>query len=126
MDLAAPSQKPDRLTAVAVMTLVSGIINFVWSAAVFVTAAAFGVITFPFGCICLPLGLYPLILGILEIIHAVKLLRTPISPAVKPAYHIAVMEIIDTLFGNVIALVIGVAALILYNDVAVRRYFGET
>jgi hypothetical protein len=125
MDLAVPPQKPDRLTAIAVMTLVSGILNLFWSFGIFLAIAAFGVSTFLIGCICLPLGFYPLVLGILEIIYAVKLLRNPVSPELKPAYLIAVLEIIDTLFGNVIALITGVVALILYNDVAVRRYFGE-
>jgi hypothetical protein len=126
MDPAVPPQKPDRLTAIAVMTLVSGILNIFWSIGLFLAIAAIGVGTFLIGCICLPLGFYPLVLGILEIIYAVKLLRNPISPELKPAYILAVLEIIDTLFGNVIALITGVVALILYNDVAVRRHFGET
>ncbi|MGB7537500.1 MAG: hypothetical protein WBM17_03070 [Anaerolineales bacterium] len=126
MDLAVPTQKPDRLTAVAAMTLISGILNLFWSIGIFLAIAVFGVGTFLIGCICLPLGLYPLALGILEIVYAAKLLRNPVSPDLKPAYHIAVMEIIDTLFGNVMALIVGVAALIFYNDVAIRRFFGET
>ncbi len=126
MDQAVPEQKPDRLTAIAVTTLISGILNLFWSLGIFLAIAVFGVGTFLVGCVCLPLGFYPLALGILEIVYAVKLLRNPISPELKPAYHIAVMEIIDTLFGNLFALIVGVAALILYNDVAVRRYFGET
>jgi hypothetical protein len=126
MDHAIPEQKPDRLTAIAVMTLISGIINLFWSIGIFLLVAAFGVGTLLIGCVCLPLGVYPLVLGILEITYATKLLRNPISPALKPAYHFAVMEIIDMLFGNIFALIVGVAALILYNDVAIRRYFGET
>ncbi len=126
MDLAVPEQKPDRLTAIAVMTLISGMINLFWSIGVFLVVTAFGAGTFLIGCVCLPLGFFPLVLGIFELVYAVKLLRNPISPELKPAYHIAVMEIIDMLFGNVFALIVGVAALIMYNDLAVRRYFGET
>jgi hypothetical protein len=126
MDLPEPLQKPDRLSTLAVMTLVSGILNLAWSALVFLGAAVFGIGTFLIGCICLPLGFYPLLLGILEIIYAAKLLRNPVASELKPAYYIAVMEIIDALFGNVISLIVGVAALILYNDPAIRRFFGET
>jgi hypothetical protein len=126
MDLPELLQKPDRLTTLAVMTLVSGILNLAWSALIFIGAAVFGIGTFLIGCICLPLGVYPLLLGILEILYAAKLLRNPVPSELKPAYHIAVMEIIDALFGNVIALIVGVAALILYNDPAIRRFFGET
>jgi hypothetical protein len=126
MDLPVPSQKPSRITAIAVMTLVSGIINILWSAGLFLAIAAFGISTLLIGCICLPFGIFPLALGIVEILYAAKLLRNPISPTLKPAYYIAVMEIIDTLFGNVLALIVGVAALIFYNDPAVRSYFGDT
>jgi hypothetical protein len=121
-----PFRRPDRLTAIAVMTLLSGILNFLWSPVVFLIIVLFGFGTFLVGCLCLPLSLYPLILGIFEILYAVKLLRAPTPPALKPAYHIAVMEIIDTLFGNIPALIVGVLALIFYNDLAVRRFFGET
>jgi hypothetical protein len=126
MNFENPSRKPDRLTAIAVMTLVSGILNLFWSVGVFLAIILFGFGTFLVGCICLPLGVYPLVLGVLEIVYAAKLFRTPISPELKPAYHIAVMEIIDTLFGNLAALIVGVLALIFYNDLAVRHYFGET
>ena len=63
MDQAVPEQKPDRLTAIAVMTLISGIVNLFWSIGIFLLVAAFGVGTLLIGCICLPLGFYPLALG---------------------------------------------------------------
>jgi hypothetical protein len=125
VDAQNPSSKPDRVTTLAVMTLVSGILNLFWSAGVFLAVVAFGFSTLFVGCLCLPLGIYPLILGIVEIVYAGRLLRSPISPETKPAYYIAVMEIIDMLFGNIVALVTGVLALIFYNDPLVRRYFGE-
>jgi hypothetical protein len=123
MDL--PFQKPDRLTAIGVMTLISGILNIFWSMGWFLGLAVLGIGTFLVGCLCLPLGLYPLALGVSEILYAMKLLRNPPPPSLRPAYFLAVMEIIDTLFGNVLALVVGVATLILYNDISVRRFFGE-
>jgi len=46
MDLPEPLQKPDRLSTLAVMTLVSGILNLAWSALVFLGAAVFGIGTF--------------------------------------------------------------------------------
>ena len=126
MNLSVTPQKPDRLIAIGVMTLVSGILNIFWSMVLFLTITVLGIGTFLIGCLCLPLGIYPLVLGILEILYAVKLLRNPISPTLKPAYYLSIMEIVDTLFGNIIALIVGVATLILYNDVTIRRYFGET
>ena len=126
MGLSMPPQKPDRLFAIGMMTLISGIINILWGMGLLLMIAVFGIGTFFVGCLCLPLAIYPLALGIVEVLYALKLMRNPISPTVKPAYYIAVMEIIDTLFGNIIALVVGVVSLLLYNDVAIRRFFGET
>ncbi|MBN1439559.1 MAG: hypothetical protein JW929_09130 [Anaerolineales bacterium] len=126
MDSVRPLRKPARLTAIAVMTLISGLLNLFWSLPLFLVLSAFGILTFPFGCICIPLGFCPLILGSLEILYAAKLLRNPISPKVRPAYHIAVLEILGALFGNVFALIAGIASLIFYNDREVRRAFGET
>jgi hypothetical protein len=122
----APDRKPDRITAIAVLTLVSGILNIFWSMGVFLGTVMLGLSTFLIGCICIPLGVYPLALGIAEIVYAARLMRHPIDPGLKPSYVIAVLEIGDTLLGNVLALVVGVLALIFYNDPGVRRYFGET
>ncbi|MBK8653219.1 MAG: hypothetical protein IPN20_04850, partial [Haliscomenobacter sp.] len=62
-------QKPGLITAIALMTLVSGIINLFWG---FVASAtALGTIV---GVICLPITILPTILGVFEIIYAAKLL----------------------------------------------------
>ncbi len=126
MDFASSNRKPDLVTAIAVLTLVSGILNLFWSIGVFIGAVVLGLGTLLVGCICIPLGAYPLALGTAEIVYAARLLKHPIDPALKPSYVIAVLEIIDMLLGNVLSLVVGVLALIFYNDPAVRRYFGET
>jgi hypothetical protein len=126
MSISVPAHKPDRLTAVGILTLIGGIFNLFWSVGLFLAIAAFGVGTFFIGCLCLPLCCYPLILGILEIRFSVELLRQPASPSLKPAYYLAVLEIINTLLGNVFSLIVGVVALIFYNDQEVRRFFGET
>jgi uncharacterized membrane protein (DUF2068 family) len=126
MDSDQATRKPDLVTAIAVMTLISGILNLLWSFGMFVGAVVLGLGTFFVGCICLPFGLYPLALGVAEIVYASRLLRHPPAPNVKPSYAIAVLEIIDMLAGNALALVTGVMALIFYNDPSVRRFFGET
>jgi hypothetical protein len=120
-----PMERPSRVTAIAALTLASGVLNLLWSAALGMGFVLLGAGTFLIGCLCLPVALYPLLLGILETTYAVKLLRRPVAYPVKPAYHIAVMEILDALVGNFPALVVGVAALIFYNDRAVRGFFGE-
>ena len=109
-----PNQKPGMVTAIAVGTLVVGILNILlglgWAAALLMTI------------VCWPLGAYSNTLGILEIIYAAKLLGNPPRP-VQPAKYIAIMEICNILFGSVWSLALGIFALVAYNDPAVQAYF---
>ena len=101
------------------MTLVNGILNILWG------LGATGSIvlgTFGIGLLCAPVTILPLILGVFEIIYATKLLANPPQP-VRPSQAIAILEICCILAGNVISLVIGILALVFYNDDAVKTYF---
>ncbi len=110
-------QKPGLVTAIAVMTLTSGIINLFWG---FVASAtALGTIV---GVICLPITILPTILGIFEIIYAAKLMSAQPQP-VMPSQSIAVFEIATVVMGNVFSMVVGILALIFYNDLTVQNYF---
>jgi hypothetical protein len=112
-----PEQKPGLVTAVAVMTLASGIINLFWG---FVASAtALGTIV---GVICLPITILPTILGIFEIIYAAKLLSAQPQP-VQPSTSIAVLQILTFMMGNIFSMVVGILALIFYNDMTVKDYF---
>ncbi len=112
-------QKPGMVQSIAIMTLINGILNILWGggAAIGLTA---GIVT-----ICLvPFALLPIALGIFEIIYAAKLLANPPQP-VQPSQAIAIMEICCILFANVISLVVGILALVFYNDVTVKAYFAK-
>ncbi len=110
-------QKPGLVTAIAVMTLVSGIINLFCG---FVASAtALGTIV---GVICLPITILPTILGIFEIIYAAKLLSTQPEP-VQPSTPLAVFQILTLFYGNIFSAVVGILLLIFFNDVTVREYF---
>ncbi len=113
------NQKPGLFTAIAVMTLTSGIVNLFWGFIASLTAL--GTIV---GVVCLPVTILPTILGIFEIIYAAKLLSAQPQP-VQPSQPIAVFEILSFLFGNVFSMVVGILALVFYNDVAVRDYFAQ-
>ncbi len=117
MNTSYPNQKPGLLTAIAVMTLTSGIINLFWG---FVASAT--VLSTIVGVICLPITILPTILGVFEIIYAAKLLSAQPQP-VQPSQSIAVFQILTFLMGNIFSVVVGILSLIFYNDLSVKEYF---
>lgn len=117
MNTPYPEQKPGLVTAIAVMTLTSGIINIFWGFVASATALG----TF-IGVICLPVTILPTILGIFEIVYAAKLLTAQPQPT-QPSTSIAVFQILTVLMGNVFSMVVGILALIFYNDLTVKDYF---
>ena len=119
-----PSQRPGMVSAIAIMTLVSGIVNLFWGIVAFGTAVA----SLGLALICLGpllgLAILPSILGIFEILFAAKLLSTP-PQRVQPSTSIAVMEICTILVGNVFTMVAGILTLVFYNDPQVKDYFNR-
>jgi hypothetical protein len=117
-----PGQKPGMVTAIAIMTLVNGILNILWSMGFACAVLSFFWAVLPL--LCLPFAIYPFVLGILEIIYAAKLIPNPPKP-VQPPKWLAIMEICDILVLDVVSLIIGILALIFYNDPKVQAYFAE-
>jgi hypothetical protein len=112
-------QKPTLVNVIAWMTLASGIVNLFWGLGLSLTVLATII-----GVICIPLTILPTVLGIFEIIYAAKLLSNP-PQAVQPSSNIAILEIVCVLAGNVFLVIVGILALIFYNDVIVRDYFAR-
>ena len=119
MNTSYPNQKPGLFTTIVVMTLLSGIVNLFWG--FIASATALGTIV---GVICLPITILPTILGVFEIIYAAKLLSAQPEP-VQPSQPIAVFEILMVFYFNIFSLVVGILALIFYNDVSVKEYFAR-
>jgi len=118
---ASEVQKPGLVTALTIMTLINGILNILYALGI---TAAIVLGTLGVGLLCAPVTILPGILGIFEIIYAVKLLSNPPQP-VKPSQSIAVMEIVCIITGNALSLVVGILALVFYNDAAVKDYFAS-
>lgn len=112
-------QKPTLVQVITWMTLASGIVNLFWGIIASLTALATIV-----GIVCVPFTILPTILGVFEIIYAAKLLSNPAQP-VLPSTNIAILEIVTILVGNVFSMVVGILALVFYNDLVVKDYFGR-
>lgn len=112
-------EKPTLVNVIAWMTLASGVINLVWG-----VAASGAVLSTVIGVVCVPFTILPTILGVFELIYAAKLLSHPAQP-VQPSTYIAVFEIACVLTGNVFAMIVGILALVFYNDTVVREYFAR-
>ena len=145
---AGVTTRPSMVTAIAVMTLVSGVLNLLGGVGGLVAGVVagvvfgfmpqmfssyefrdarfvgpmmltIGIITF---LILVALAIFYLVLAFLELRYGIQLLANP-PKALKPARHIAVMEIVAIIGGNIIAAVIGVLALVFYADPSVQAYF---
>ena len=112
-------QKPTLVNVIAWMTLASGIVNLVWGLGASGTALATVI-----GIICIPITILPTILGIFEILYAAKLLSNP-PQVVQPSTTIAILEVVCVLTMNIFAMVVGILALVFYNDEIVRDYFAR-
>jgi hypothetical protein len=112
-------QKPSLVNVIAWMTLASGIVNLFWGLVPSLSLAVTIV-----GLVCVPFTILPTVLGIFEIIYAAKLLSNP-PQAVKPSTTIAILEIICVLALNFFSVVVGILALVFYNDLTVRDYFAR-
>ena len=110
---------PGLVKTIALLTLINGIVNIFWGLIATVTVTASIIL------ICLaPLAILPTVLGIFEIIYAIKLLSNPPQP-VQPSNTIAILEIVCLLAGNVFSMIVGILALIFYNDPQVKEYFAR-
>ncbi len=112
-------EKPTLVNVIAWMTLASGIVNLFWG-----LIASFTVLATLVGVVCTPFTILPTILGIFEIIYAAKLLSNP-PQATQPSTTIAILEIVCILAFNAFSVVVGILALVFYNDITVREYFAR-
>jgi hypothetical protein len=103
-------RKPDKVQAIAIMSLVDGILNIIW-----------GVVLI-FGICTAPLGLYAIVVAVLGLIYASKLMSS-YPQGVTQNKTLAVMQIVNIITGNVASLVMGIITLVFYDDPEVYNYY---
>lgn len=109
--------KPEKVQAIAIITLVSGILNIIYGLTI-----TFMIIigTLGIGLLCSPLTILPAILGVFEVISATKLMGKPERKF--NVQTIAIFEIIAIVAGSVSSLVAGILNLVFYNDPETKAY----
>jgi hypothetical protein len=112
--------KPGKVQVIAIMTLVSGIINIFWAFGVGITVLTGAVATFGLGLLCTPIAILPLIVGILEIVAGAKLMSQ--APRKINVKTIAILEIVNIISLAVPSLVVGILNLVFYNEPEVKHY----
>jgi hypothetical protein len=122
----AGPHKPGKVQAIAIMTLIDGILNVLYG----LFLAGFMGLLGGIGsggvlCLCIPSGLFALTVGILEIVGGAQLLSTPPKVQGIPKY-VAIMQILNITSGNVFSLVIGILALAFSGDPEVAAYFHQS
>ena len=119
-----PRQKPGKVTAIAVMVLINGILNLMYALSLFVwgTLSCLTIVGIIWGLLMVLWSLYPAILGVLEIVYAARILPNPIETS-RPAKYISVMEIINIIACDFLGLVVGILSLVFYSEPEVVAYF---
>jgi len=112
--------KPGKVQAIAIMTLISGILNIIWTFGLFITILVEGLASFGIGCLCFPIMLLPLITAVFEIDASIKLLGNP--PRKANVQNVAIFQIINILSLSFTSLIFGILNLVFSNEPEVKNY----
>lgn len=113
-----PPEKPGKVQAIAIMTLIGGILATIDGIGMVFIGGIMSM-----GLCCLwPGGYYSLVLGIMAIVASSKLLGQQAHLEAAPK-TIAIMQIINIINGDVPNCVMGIISLVFMNEPEVQRYF---
>jgi hypothetical protein len=111
-------ERPNYVSAMTIMPIVSGVINILAAIGLFILVL---IGTLGIGLLCAPLFLVPFILGIFEILYGINLNNNK----AKNTIVIAILEMCSLLWGNVVSAIMGVLLLVFSNDPQVKEYFAQ-
>ena len=120
-----PVGKPGKVQAVAIMTLIDGILNIIvaisWG--LLIIGGIVGTLGLGFFLLfCCPIPIYAVVVGVMEIIYATQIMPEPPTTREFPQY-LAIMQIVNILSGNILSIVTGILALVFAKDPEVIAYF---
>lgn len=115
------SQKPGKVQAIAIMALVDGILNVLYGLFLLLFAGIPLALTIV-GLCAVPFLFYPIVVGVMGIIYGMKMVeQRPVGA--QPHKTLAIMQIVNILFGNLLSLVAGIISLVFYNEEEVQAYY---
>jgi hypothetical protein len=117
-----PTIRPGKLQAIAIMTLVGGILATLFSIFWILYGLLIAFATMGIGCICLIGPIFQLVAGILCIIQGSKLLGKNPDPHYAKTKKTAIMQIICIICFDWINMVLGIINLVFLNDEQVKAY----
>ena len=117
-----PNAKPSKVQAIAIMTLVGGILATLFGLMWLIYALIIGLATFGIGCIFAVFPIYQLVAGILCIIQGSKLLGENPELFYTKCKNTGVLQIICIICCDWINLTLGIITLVFLNDPQVRAY----
>ena len=113
------STKPSKVQTMAVLVLISGILNIAWGGVL----GVLGILSVV-GICCAPVLILPMALGVFELIYGLNLLADP--PKVdEPSQVIAILEVCDIFFLNLFGAFVGILSLIFINEDEIKAYFAS-
>ena len=117
-------EKPGKVQAIAIMTLVGGIMATLVSVGILGYFGLVGVASMGVGLVCClwPGPYYGLVVGIMAIVKGSQLLGENAHRSAPPT-TIAVMQIINVINGDFVNLTMGILTLVFLSEPEVKRFF---
>jgi hypothetical protein len=117
-------QRPGKVQAIAIMTLIGGIVACLNAAAVIGYVGIMGLASMGVGCLCClwPGPYYGITAGILAIVKGSQLLGER-APSLPPPKGTAILLIVNIVNLDVIGLVLGIIILVFCSDPEVEEFY---
>ena len=121
-------EKPGKLTAIAVNTLVGGIMALLLGLGGIGAYLLFVLGTIGMGLCILPiilLPIYSLVLGVMALVKGIQMLGSNPIPAFETAKTTSIMQIVNIICGDGLNCTMGIVNLVLLNDPEVKAWIRD-